>query len=90
MSIKGQGHSLTLVRGHSDVNVQCLTFGLYTQASDSGPYGPLVSKVLSSFLASGPCFVFPCCYPDVDRKSHGLNHDQTHECLFKNHSEVLF
>ena len=43
MSISGQGHSLTLVKGHSDFKVKCLTFGLYTQVSDSGPLGPLVS-----------------------------------------------
>ena len=42
MSIKGQGHSLTLVKGHSDFKVKCLTFGLYTQVSNSGPHGPLV------------------------------------------------
>ena len=42
MSIKGHGHSLTLVKGHSDFKVKCLTFGLYTQVSDSGPLGPLV------------------------------------------------
>ena len=42
MSIDGQGHSLTLVKGHSDFKVKCLTFGLYTQVSDSGPLGPLV------------------------------------------------
>ena len=42
MSIKCQGHSLTLVKGHSDFKVKCLTFGLYTQVSDSGPQGPLV------------------------------------------------
>ena len=41
MSIKGQGHSLTLAKGHSDFKVKCLT-GLYTQVSDSGPHGPLV------------------------------------------------
>ena len=41
MSIKGQGHSLTLVKGHSYFKVKCLTFGLYTQVSDSGPLGPL-------------------------------------------------
>ena len=46
MSIKGQGHSLTLVKGHSDFKVKCLTFGLYTQVSDSGPLGPLVSKTI--------------------------------------------
>ena len=44
MSIKGQGHSLTLVKGHSDFKVKCLSFGLYTQVSDSGPLGPLVSE----------------------------------------------
>ena len=42
MSIKSQGHSLILVKGHSDFKVKCLTFGLYTQVSDSGPQGPLV------------------------------------------------
>ena len=36
-----------LVKGHSDFKVKCLTFGLYTQVSDSGPLGPLVNnKVL--------------------------------------------
>ena len=30
------------VKGHSDFKVKCLTFGLYTQVSDSGPLGPLV------------------------------------------------
>ena len=43
MSIKSQGHSLTFIKGHSDFKVKCLTFGLYTQVSDSGPQGPLVS-----------------------------------------------
>ena len=42
MSIKGQGHSLTFVKGHSEFKVKCLTFGLYNQVSDSGPQGPLV------------------------------------------------
>ena len=41
LSIKGQGHSLTLVKGRSDLKVKCLT-GLYTHVSDSGPHGPLV------------------------------------------------
>ena len=45
MSIKGKGHSLTLVKGHSDFKVKCLTFGLYTQVSDSGPLGPLVMNM---------------------------------------------
>ena len=40
--MKSQGHSLILVKGHSDFKVKCLTFGLYTQVSDSGPQGPLV------------------------------------------------
>ena len=31
-----------LVKGHSDFKVKCLTFGLYTQVSNSGPLGPLV------------------------------------------------
>ena len=42
MSNKSQGHSLILVKGHSDFKVKCLTFGLYTQVSNSGPQGPLV------------------------------------------------
>ena len=40
--MKSQGPSLILVNGHSDFKVKCLTFGLYTQVSDSGPQGPLV------------------------------------------------
>ena len=36
-----------LVKGHSDFKVKCLTFGLYTQVSDSGPLGPLVYFYLS-------------------------------------------
>ena len=43
-SIKGQGHSLTLVKGHSDFRVKCLTFGLYTQVSNSGSHGRLVKE----------------------------------------------
>ena len=43
LSINGQGHSLTLVKGHSDFKVKCLTFGQDTQVNDSGPLGPLVS-----------------------------------------------
>ena len=50
MSIKGQGHSFTLVKVHSDFKVKCLTFGLYTQVSDSGPLGPLVYPLVLSFL----------------------------------------
>ena len=42
MSIKGQGHSLTLVKVHLDFKAKCMTVGLYTQVSDSGPLGPLV------------------------------------------------
>ena len=61
MSISGQGHSLTLVKGHSDFKVKCLTFGLYTQVSDSGPLGPLVNDILHmSFLAGTHVFkAFP-------------------------------
>ena len=51
LSIKGQGHSLILVKGHSDFKVKCLTFGLYTQVSDSGPPGPLVK--ISDGVSSG-------------------------------------
>ena len=34
-----------LVKGQSDFKVKCLTFGLYTQVSDSGPLGPLVDSI---------------------------------------------
>ena len=54
MSIEGKGHSLTLVKGHSDFKVKSLTFGLYTQVNDSGPLGPLVyvmDKVLKGELS---------------------------------------
>ena len=44
-----QGHSLILVKGHSDFKVKCLTFGLYTQVSDSGPLGPLVHMYSSRY-----------------------------------------
>ena len=36
---------VTLIKGHSDFKVKCLTFGLYTQVSNSGPLGPLVLTV---------------------------------------------
>ena len=39
-----------LVKGHSDFKVKCLTFGLYTQVSDSGPLGPLVSKTTEAIV----------------------------------------
>ena len=38
-----------LVKGHSDFKVKCLTFGLYTQVSDSGPLGPLVRYLFTLF-----------------------------------------
>ena len=38
-----------LVKGHSDFKVKRLTFGLYTQVSDSGPLGPLVSLSTQHF-----------------------------------------
>ena len=48
-----------LVKGHSDFKVKCLTFGLYTQVSDSGPLGPLV---ILSFLYKTFIFILrlPC------------------------------
>ena len=49
--MNGHGHSLTLVKGHSDFKVKCLTFGLYTQVSDSGFHGPLVSVFNGLFFA---------------------------------------
>ena len=43
-----------LVKGHSDFKVKCLTFGLYTQVSDSGPLGPLVlTNSASDLLITG-------------------------------------
>ena len=51
MSINDQGHSLTLVKGHSDFKVKCLNFGLYTQVSDSGPLGPLVVEKMREAFA---------------------------------------
>ena len=53
-----------LVKGHSDVKVKCLTFGLYTQVSDSGPLGPLVFS--SPELAQGELLG----YRDVRRPSY--------------------
>ena len=50
MSIKGQGHSL--VKGHSDFKVKCLTSGLYNQVSDSEPHGPLVEKMLKEMVVN--------------------------------------
>ena len=43
---------MTLVKGHSDFKVKCLTFGLYTQVSDSGPLGPLVQVMERTEIAS--------------------------------------
>ena len=62
--MNGQGHSLTLVKSHSDFKVKCLTFGLYTQVSNSGPLGPLVLLKLEgtppcfpAVLSKGPTFI---------------------------------
>ena len=46
-----------LVKGHSDFKVKCLTFGLYTQVSDSGPLGPLV---IVEYLWGGMAVFFYC------------------------------
>ena len=43
-----------LVKGHSDFKVKCLTFGLYTQVSDSGPLGPLVIFLVYYFKLLSP------------------------------------
>ena len=51
-----------LVKCHSDFKVKCLTVGLYTQVSDSGPLGPLVFSPLS-FLSS---FSLAGRRPDID------------------------
>ena len=71
MSIKGQGHSLTLVKGHSDFKVKCLTFGLYTQVSDSGPLGPLVSFLME----------IPVNNVDPDQMPHYVASDLGLHCL---------
>ena len=63
MSIKSQGHSLILVKGHSDFKVKCLTFGLLSQVSDIGPQGPIVLAHLSTkslSAVSRPCVVNFC------------------------------
>ena len=52
-----------LVKGHSDFKVKCLTFGLYTQVSDSGPLGPLVCDMSYKNYhggGSGGVFVSVC------------------------------
>ena len=38
---------------------------------------------INPFLPAVLVLFFPCCYPDVDNVSHGLNHTQSHECEFK-------
>ena len=35
------------------------------------------------FLPAVLVLFFPCCYPDVDNVSHGLNHAQSLECESK-------
>ena len=43
-----------LVKGHSDFKVKCLTFGLYTQVSDSGLLALLLfytMRILSSLFS---------------------------------------
>ena len=52
-----------LVKGHSDFKVKCLTFGLYTQVSDSGPLGPLV--FCSIFSTKRNNFQPSCLLPQV-------------------------
>ena len=48
-----------LVKGHSDFKVKCLTFGLYTQVSDSGPLGPLVMKIAMATVHEKFRMTFP-------------------------------
>ena len=65
MSIKGQGHSLTLIKGHSDFKVKCLTFGLYTQVSESGPLVDIscnFAKIVLSVLLASSAFYYPYYY----------------------------
>ena len=58
-----------LVKGHSDFKVKCLTFGLYTQVSDSGPLGPLVLSSLVSvhynyfFFSTTNTCTYKCSVP---------------------------
>ena len=70
MSINGQGHSLTLVKGHSDFKVKCLNFGLYTQVSDSGPLGPLVYVMGRALSGEQSC---PCDRSCGKEKNGGKN-----------------
>ena len=53
-----------LVKGHSDFKVKCLTFGLYTQVSDSGPLGPLVFVSIKHdvLLIEIVIILFNACY----------------------------
>ena len=50
-----------LVKGHSDFKVKCLTFGLYTQVSDSGPLGPLVWVLFPPFWKGKQLLKLPVC-----------------------------
>ena len=54
-----------LVKGHSDFKVKCLTFGLYTQVSDSGPLGPLVFMDLCPFVIFSLKMCFLCNFKTV-------------------------
>ena len=46
-----------LVKGHSDFKIKYLTFGLYTQVSDSGPLGPLVFLGTQERVRNSHCII---------------------------------
>ena len=41
-----------LVKGHSDFKVKCLTFGLYTQVSNSGPEALLFNNYIAVLVVN--------------------------------------
>ena len=50
---------MTLVKGHSDFKVKCLTFGLYTQVSNSRPNAPLVLFLVCLYDVKGCLWYYP-------------------------------
>ena len=96
MSINGQGHSLTLVKGHSDFKVKCLTFGLYTQVSNSGPLGPLVSCFGNNFMTAlklehgKQCAMLSLYFSNItDSKSFNRNFTFSQQIILKSFTSTL-
>ena len=59
-----------LVKGHSDFKVKRLTFGLYTQVSDSEPLGPLVSFGISNEMKRIYLALHVLCFVFMDSKTN--------------------